>query len=79
MAIKNINCHPEQASVAQREPVLSEVEGDLGGPIRADARKARILITNLTGKHYKPYRKTRPFLGSEHESLKALHFLRNFI
>ena len=40
-------CHPEQAFVAQREPVLSEVEGDLGAPIRAPSAvegKARILM-----------------------------------
>ena len=36
-------CHPEQTSLVRRETALSGVEGDLSAPIRAGARKARIL------------------------------------
>src|SRR5712691_7167956 len=40
-AVVQLACHPEQAFVAQRELVLSEVEGDPGAPIRAGASRAQ--------------------------------------
>jgi len=58
-------CHFEQASFAQREPALSEVEGNEGRPL--DAREAMTMYprlmpgaTLLLDRHYnalKPYRK----------------------
>ena len=45
----SLDCHPEQAFVAQRKPGLSGVEGDLGEPrevscsLRRNKRVARFL------------------------------------